>query len=188
MAGHNQLRTAATLRAPRLTWVRGFRLDAQTRRHAATKPCSPRCERPALTVVLSVPKPLRLRLARDPAWSTWVGSLIVRAIGAWQRRGARARGIPAPRTGTITLSSHHRGGIWFGTRGVRPGQLRAQTAPRAGPRCRSGHHGEPPLLEPSPPANSHRGRFPWADLLRRVFARTFWPAHATVVAPSRRSW
>jgi hypothetical protein len=53
--------------------------------------------------VLSVPKPLRLRLARDPAWASWVGSLIVRAIGTWQRRVARARGIPAPRTGAITF-------------------------------------------------------------------------------------
>jgi hypothetical protein len=53
--------------------------------------------------VLSVPKPLRLRLARDPAWASWVGSLIVRAIGTWQRRVARARGIPAPRTGAVTF-------------------------------------------------------------------------------------
>lgn len=55
--------------------------------------------------VLSVPKPLRLRLARDPAWASWVGSLIVRAIGAWQCRVARARGIPAPQTGAITFAS-----------------------------------------------------------------------------------
>jgi hypothetical protein len=49
--------------------------------------------------VLSVPKPLRLRLARDPAWTSWVGGLIVRAVGAWQRRVARARGVGAPLTG-----------------------------------------------------------------------------------------
>jgi hypothetical protein len=43
---------------------------------------------------------LRLRLARDPASASWGGSLIVRTIGAWQRRVARARGIMAPRTRT----------------------------------------------------------------------------------------
>jgi hypothetical protein len=53
--------------------------------------------------VLSVPKPLRLRLARDPAWTSWVGGLIVRAVGAWQRRVARARGVAAPLTGAITF-------------------------------------------------------------------------------------
>jgi len=51
--------------------------------------------------VLTVPKPLRLRLARDPAWTSWVGQLAVRAIGAWQRRVARARGMRAPRTGAV---------------------------------------------------------------------------------------
>jgi hypothetical protein len=49
--------------------------------------------------VFTVPKALRLRLARDPAWTTWVGNLAVRAIGAWQRRVARQRGLRAPRTG-----------------------------------------------------------------------------------------
>jgi hypothetical protein len=53
--------------------------------------------------VFTVPKALRLRLARDPAWTTWVGNLAVRAIGAWQRRIARQRGIRAPRTGAITF-------------------------------------------------------------------------------------
>jgi hypothetical protein len=53
--------------------------------------------------VLSLPKPLRLRLARHPAWTTWVGGLIVRAIGAWQRRVARARHLAAPQTGAITF-------------------------------------------------------------------------------------
>jgi hypothetical protein len=33
--------------------------------------------------VVTVPKALRLRLARDPGWTTWVGNLAVRAIGAW---------------------------------------------------------------------------------------------------------
>ena len=51
--------------------------------------------------MLSVPKPLRLRLARDPAWTSWVGGLVVRAIAAWQRRTARARGVPTPLTGAI---------------------------------------------------------------------------------------
>ena len=50
-----------------------------------------------------VPKALRLRLARDPGWTTWVGNLAVRAIGAWQRRIARQRGLRAPRTGAITF-------------------------------------------------------------------------------------
>ena len=53
--------------------------------------------------VLSVPKRLRLRLARDPEWASWVGKLAVRAIGAWQRRIARARGARDPRTGAITF-------------------------------------------------------------------------------------
>jgi hypothetical protein len=33
----------------------------------------------------------------------WVGNLAVRAIGAWQRRIARQRGLRAPRTGAITF-------------------------------------------------------------------------------------
>ncbi len=53
--------------------------------------------------VFTIPKPLRLRLARDPAWTTWVGNLAVRAVGAWQRRAARQRGLRAPRTGAITF-------------------------------------------------------------------------------------
>ena len=53
--------------------------------------------------VLSLPKPLRLRLARHPAWTTWVGGRIVRAIAAWQRRVARARHLAAPQTGAITF-------------------------------------------------------------------------------------
>jgi hypothetical protein len=36
--------------------------------------------------VFTVPKSLRLRLARDPVWTSWVGNVAVRAIGAWQRR------------------------------------------------------------------------------------------------------
>ncbi|MBA3459616.1 MAG: transposase zinc-binding domain-containing protein [Deltaproteobacteria bacterium] len=36
--------------------------------------------------VFTVPKPLRLVLGREPAWTSWVGGLVVRAIGAWQRR------------------------------------------------------------------------------------------------------
>ena len=53
--------------------------------------------------VFTVPKLLRLRLARDPAWASWVGQLAVRAIGAWQRRIARARGVCAPLTGAVTF-------------------------------------------------------------------------------------
>jgi hypothetical protein len=53
--------------------------------------------------VFTVPKPLRLVLARDPAWTRWIGALVVRAIGAWQRRVARKRGHLAPRTGAVTF-------------------------------------------------------------------------------------
>lgn len=53
--------------------------------------------------VFTVPKPLRLVLARDPAWTRWTGALVVRAIAAWQRRVARKRGLPAPRTGAVTF-------------------------------------------------------------------------------------
>jgi len=42
--------------------------------------------------VFTVPKPLRLVLARDPAWT-----------GAWQRRFARKRGIRTPLTGVVTF-------------------------------------------------------------------------------------
>ena len=51
--------------------------------------------------VFTVPKPLRLVLARDPAWTSFVGNACVRAIGAWQRRVARARGLRASRTGAV---------------------------------------------------------------------------------------
>jgi hypothetical protein len=53
--------------------------------------------------VLTVPRPLRLVLARDPAWTSWVGNLVVRAIGAWQRRVARKRGLRTPLTGAVTF-------------------------------------------------------------------------------------
>jgi hypothetical protein len=53
--------------------------------------------------VFTVPKPLRLVLARDPEKARWVGQLVVRAIGAWQRRVARARGLVAPRTGAVVF-------------------------------------------------------------------------------------
>jgi hypothetical protein len=53
--------------------------------------------------VFTVPKLLRLRLARDPAWASWAGQLVVRAIGAWQRRVARERGLGAPRTGAVVF-------------------------------------------------------------------------------------
>jgi hypothetical protein len=48
--------------------------------------------------VFTVPKPLRLVLARDPAWTRWTGALVVRAIAAWQRRVARKRGLLAAAT------------------------------------------------------------------------------------------
>ena len=40
-------------------------------------------------------------LARDPAWTSFVGNACVRAIGAWQRRAVRARGLRASRTGAV---------------------------------------------------------------------------------------
>ena len=36
--------------------------------------------------VFTVLKPLRLVLARDPAWASFVANTCVRAIGAWQHR------------------------------------------------------------------------------------------------------
>jgi hypothetical protein len=53
--------------------------------------------------VLSLPKPLQVRRAREPAWVSWVGGVIVRAVAAWQRRVARARGLAAAKTGAITF-------------------------------------------------------------------------------------
>ena len=53
--------------------------------------------------VFTVPKSLRLRLAREPAWASWVNRLIVRAIAVWQRRGARALGARNAQTGAITF-------------------------------------------------------------------------------------
>jgi ribosomal protein S27E len=53
--------------------------------------------------VFTVPKPLRLVVARDPTWTSWIGGLVVRAIGAWQRRVARGRGIREPLTGAVTF-------------------------------------------------------------------------------------
>ena len=51
--------------------------------------------------VFTVPKPLRLVLARDPVWTSFVGNACVRAIGAWQRRVARRRGLRGSRTGAV---------------------------------------------------------------------------------------
>ena len=53
--------------------------------------------------VFTVPKSLRLRLARDPAWASWVNRLIVRAIAVWQRREARGLGFRNVQTGAITF-------------------------------------------------------------------------------------
>jgi hypothetical protein len=35
--------------------------------------------------------------------SSWIGGLVVRAIGAWQCRIARTRGVRAPLTGAVTF-------------------------------------------------------------------------------------
>jgi hypothetical protein len=53
--------------------------------------------------VFTVPKPLRLVMAHEPAWTSWIGGLVVRAIGAWQRRVVRKRGIRSPLTGAVTF-------------------------------------------------------------------------------------
>lgn len=53
--------------------------------------------------VFTVPKSLRLRLAREPAWANWVNQLIVRAIAVWQRRAARALGVRDGQNGAITF-------------------------------------------------------------------------------------
>ena len=71
--------------------------------------------------VFTVPKPLRLRLARDPAWTSWIGGLVVRAIGAWQRRIARTRGVRAPLTGAVTFVQR------FGTSSSGHGPTAART-------------------------------------------------------------
>jgi hypothetical protein len=73
---------------------------ADTAAHLVSRvlPCAPYRQ-----WVFTVPKPLRLVLARDPAWARWAGQLVVRAIGAWQRRIARARGLRTPRTGAVVF-------------------------------------------------------------------------------------
>lgn len=48
-------------------------------------------EEPYRQWVLSVPKPLRLRLVRDPAWASWVGNLAIRAIAGRLLIDHRAR-------------------------------------------------------------------------------------------------
>ena len=63
--------------------------------------------------VFTVPKPLRLVLARDPAWASWIGDLAVRAIGAWQRRLARAQGVHA----TSNTNQHQRMGTMYAETG-----------------------------------------------------------------------
>jgi len=46
-------------------------------------------------------------LARDPAWTTWVGNLAVRAIGAWQAAARRAEARPPhPRRPARSRSSN----------------------------------------------------------------------------------
>jgi len=73
---------------------------ADTAAHLVTR-VSPRA--PYRQWVFTVPKAMRLVLARDPALARWVGQLVVRAIGAWQRRNARAHGLVAPRTGAVVF-------------------------------------------------------------------------------------
>jgi hypothetical protein len=73
---------------------------ADTATHLVTRVLPPA---PYRQWVFTVPKLLRLRLARDPVWASWVGQLVVRAIGTWQRRVGRARGMRAARTGAIVF-------------------------------------------------------------------------------------
>jgi Putative transposase len=53
--------------------------------------------------VLTVPKWLRLRLARQASFASWVNRLIVQAIARWQRGLARARGVRDGQTGAVTF-------------------------------------------------------------------------------------
>ena len=53
--------------------------------------------------VFTVPKSLRLCLAREPAWASWVNQLIVRAIRVWQRRQARGLGVHNGQTGAVSF-------------------------------------------------------------------------------------
>ena len=53
--------------------------------------------------VLTVPKWLRLRLAREASFASWVNRLIVQAIARWQRDRARARGVRDGQTGAVTF-------------------------------------------------------------------------------------
>jgi hypothetical protein len=53
--------------------------------------------------VLSLPRSLRLRLARDPAWVSFVNDVLVRAIAAWQRKKARTQGFKDSACGAVTF-------------------------------------------------------------------------------------
>ena len=53
--------------------------------------------------VFTMPRAIRYWLARDGARITRVHALLVRAVFAWQRRIARARGIVGGQPGAITF-------------------------------------------------------------------------------------
>jgi hypothetical protein len=53
--------------------------------------------------VLSLPRHVRFRLARDPARLSRVLTLFLRAVFCWQRRRARAAGVARPLCGSITF-------------------------------------------------------------------------------------
>ena len=56
---------------------------------------------PSRQWVFTVPKPLRLVLARDPAWTSWIGGLVVRALA----RGCGSRCCRSRPTPTCWRSS-----------------------------------------------------------------------------------
>ena len=53
--------------------------------------------------VLSLPRHVRFRLARDPALVSAVLAVFLRSVFAWQRRRARAAGVARPLCGSITF-------------------------------------------------------------------------------------
>ena len=53
--------------------------------------------------VLSLPRHVRFRLARDPALLSRVLTVFLRAVFCWQRRRARAAGVVRPLCGSITF-------------------------------------------------------------------------------------
>jgi hypothetical protein len=108
-------------------------------------------------VGLTLPKSLRLRLARDPAWTSWVGNLVVRATTlvmppvAFLRRLCGI--IPPPPRHLVRYS-----GV-FGPAAQHRNKLRALVPVHDVP--------EPERCASDAPRTR---RLPCADLLRRVFA------------------